>query len=64
MIAIFKPVNNSLGFDVREFEIKDNGKPGTYRWLNVREVYLGDLPVYKPKARCKDKSEYYSQFSE
>lgn len=61
MIAMFKPIGNSLGYDVREFEIK-NGKPGKYKWLNVQENRHKATHMFKPRSACKDKMEYLAQF--
>ncbi|HNG97151.1 MAG TPA: hypothetical protein PLW93_02660 [Candidatus Absconditabacterales bacterium] len=66
MLAIFKPINNGYGFDLREFEVKENGKPGPFRWISIEDHIgiLGELPVLKPLVRCSDKYEFYNQFQQ
>lgn len=64
MLALFSPINNTLGYDLREvtFEqwhvrmciipIKE------YKWI------LHELPTYKPKNCYPDDREFEKQFSE
>ena len=61
--AIFKPCLNNRGFEVREFKM-NKGKPKGIRAVNINENYEKELPVLKPKVRCKNKTEYLNQFKQ
>jgi len=63
MIAIFKPIKNSIWFDLRELEIS-NTDVIVKRYLKINEYKwdLSKLPVYKPFVLFNDNREYLKQF--
>lgn len=60
MLAVFKPVENSIGFDLREVTLKQ-GK--IYTKIVKINIDTNGLPVFKPKRVCYNKNEFYSQFT-
>lgn len=66
MLAIFKPVKNWYWFDIREFDLNEDWKPSTFRWLKVSDYkgVLLELPILKPLVRCSNKYEFYKQFQQ
>jgi len=64
MIAVFKPVNNWYWFDLREFKLRQSWKPSIYKWLKIEDYawIIDELPIFKPKSKCKSIVEYWEQF--
>lgn len=60
MLAVFKPVHNTIGFELREVTLKQ-GKLFT-KAVSVNMDTNG-LPVFKPKSACNNKKEFYNQFN-
>lgn len=63
MIAIFKPVNNTFWFDLREFDLID-WNPKNYIWLHIADYkwLIHELPVFRPRINCWTKQEFLNQF--
>ena len=48
IIGVFEPVDNSIGYDVRELTIKDN-KSIKHKWLPVSVYHEEGLPIFKTR---------------
>ena len=61
MIARFEPVDTTLGYDIREFDIID-WKIKNLKWLETWYKRDMELPIFKPLKHCKDRQEFMNQF--
>lgn len=65
MIAVFKPIDNWYWFDLREFEIKEDGNPWRFKWLSIEwnKHLLSEAQTFKPLSKCSNREEFRNQFS-
>lgn len=63
MLWLFKPVETSLWFDIREFEFNSEFIPSKFKWVKVSDFkwIIDELPVFKPHAICTQE-EWVEQF--
>jgi hypothetical protein len=63
MIALFTPVRNDYGFDIREIYFDNKGKVKVKKYLKVSEyIDTDDMAVFKPQTCFKNKQDYQEQF--
>ena len=63
VIGIFKPIHNTIWYEVREVYVNEEGKIDT-KTLKVNDYkdVLDSLPIFTSMSYCPDGRSYYRQF--